>query len=764
MRRLFIWPLLLGVLALALAPAPRPVAAVAPSPGNPCATQPGSYKLLVDRPGIYEVTLAMLAAAGWSAPLEIGQLRLFRGACVAANEVAIERSSGAVRFYGEPSRSRYSRASVYWLRQESAVGLEMATRSVALASPAPPLQTTAVITAEGILSRLPLYDTVFPGDDGDHFYAADIRGGVTVPMTFTLSSGATGSAALQLHLQGLTTGQHRLRLTLDGVASLPDQIWNGATNVLKTIALVPSQLATGAHVLKLSIPADAIDAVELDRAELAYPAQLVASANQTIFDGASGARRYSVGGFAGPEALLYDTRDPLRPVRLTNATVGASVVWQDGPAQRARYALLAPGQVLRPAIVADAPSQLAQGQADYLIVGYGPFLPATKPLADYYRGKGLRVATVDAQDIYDEFNGGELHPEAIRSFLRYAYASWTQGPGNTPPTYVLLVGDGSYDFRDRFGMGAGWTGFLPPYLADVDPWMKEAACDSCYGRVRTDDPRTQPLPDLLVGRLPVDSLAQAQIVVSKTLGYLTSPPAGAWQTTGLFLSDNYLDQSGQPVATDDFAADAERLLGALPPGPVARRFFFDPSPGGVGKLGRYRNSDLLRADFLRAWDQGAALVAYVGHANYWQWADTSPSAVTPWLWYVYDADARVNGGRLPMLLTLTCLTGFFHEPSLSTTDERLLTWPGGGIVASLSPAGKGVATGHDLFGRSVLRALYSRDPSARSLGAAQRAGFAALQASGNYLDLTFTYTLLGDPAVHLPFVPTSWSFLPVVRR
>jgi hypothetical protein len=758
MRRLFVWPLLLCVIALGLVHTSRLAAAAVPSPSNTCATQSGSYKLLVDRPGIYEVTPAALAAAGWNGPLDIARLRLYRGACVAANEVALDRMADTFRFFGEPSTSRYSASAVYWLRQESDPGLVMATRSVAPNNPTPPLQTTALITEPGVLGRPPLYDTVFPGDDGDHFFAADLRGGVTVPVTFTLSGPAAGPAMLRLRLQGVTAGSHSVRLTFDS-AGLAAQTWGGATNVLKTLAL-PGQLSAGEHVLKLSIPAGAIDAVELDRAELVYPAQLVASAGQTIFGGANGARRYSVGGFVASQALLYDTRDPRRPVRLIGATVGASVVWQDAPTQPARYALLEPGQLLRPAIVADAPSQLAQGGADYLIVGYGPFLPATKPLADYYREKNLRVVTVDAQDIYDEFNAGELHPEAIRGFLRYAYMSWTR----PAPTYLLLLGDGSYDFRDRLGLGAGWTGFLPPYLANVDPWMKEAACETCYGRLQTDDPRAQPLPDLLVGRLPVDNLAQAQTVISKTLGYLTAPPSGPWRATSLFLADNYLDQNGRPAATDDFAADAERVIAALPPGLATQRYFFDPSPAGAGKPGRYRNSDQLRTDFLRAWDEGAALVAYVGHANYWQWADTAPGAVTPWLWYVYDADARANGGRLPVLLTLTCLTGFFHEPSLSTTDERLLTWPRGGIVASFSPAGKGVAHGHDLFGRALLGALYSSDPAQRTLGAAQRAGFAALQASGNDLDLTFTYGLLGDPALRLPFVPTSWNFLPTVQR
>src|SRR5262245_17147965 len=116
MRRLSIWPVLLCVVALASVPpsvGSSPRSAAAPSPGNPCATQPGSYKLLVDRPGIYEVTPAMLADAGWSGPVDISRLRLYRGACVAANEIALDRAADAFRFYGGPSTSRYSAAAVY---------------------------------------------------------------------------------------------------------------------------------------------------------------------------------------------------------------------------------------------------------------------------------------------------------------------------------------------------------------------------------------------------------------------------------------------------------------------------------------------------------------------------------------------------------------------------------------------------------------------------------------------------------------------------
>jgi hypothetical protein len=607
MRRLSVSILLVCAFALALSPVPHPVAAAAPSPGNPCATQPGSFKLVVDRPGIYAVTQADLQAAGWSGALDVGRLHLYQGACVAANEVALDRAADVMRFYGVPSTSRYSAVSVYWLRQENSAGLSMATRAVAPAGA--PVQSTAIVTADGVLSRAPGYDSVYPGDDGDHFFQADVRGGVTMPITFTLGNPASGPAELRLHLQGVTAGQHHLHLTFDG-SDLGEQTWSGVTTFTAVIPLGASQLAAGAHRLALSIPSGAIDVVLLDRSVLRYPAQLIAAPEQTLFDGVVGARRYKVGGYAAPSALLYDARDPRRPVRLAGATVAANnVVWQDAPTQPAHYALLAPNGTLHPAITADRPSNLAQGGADYLIVGYGPFLPPTAPLADYYRGKGLRVATVDIQDVYDEFNGGELHPEALRSFLRYAYASWAR----PAPTYTLLVGDGTYDFRDRLGLG--WASFVPPYLADVDPWMIEAACDTCYGRVQTDDPRTEPLPDLLVGRLPVDSVAQASTVISKTLGYLKSPPRGAWQTTTLFMADD-------PDDAGDFADLSDSAISALPPGISAQRFYYDPTLWPNNKPPRYSVPGDLRDDFFKAFDSGAALVTYTGHANYWQWAYT----------------------------------------------------------------------------------------------------------------------------------------------
>ncbi len=89
--------------------------------------------------------------------------------------------------------------------------------------------------------------------------------------------------------------------------------------------------------------------------------------------------------------------------------------------------------------------------ADYILITHPDFYDAVQPLADYRHGQGLRVKRIDVQDVYDEFNAGLADPEAIRSFLEYAYTNW-QAPA---PAYVVLVGDGNVDPKN-------YQGFSPP--------------------------------------------------------------------------------------------------------------------------------------------------------------------------------------------------------------------------------------------------------------------------------------------------------------
>ena len=109
-----------------------------------------------------------------------------------------------------------------------------------------------------------------------------------------------------------------------------------------------------------------------------------------------------------------------------------------------------------------------------------------------------------------------------------------------------------------------------------------------------------------------------------------------------------------------------------------------------------------------------------------------------------------NGDKLPISLPMTCLEGFFHEAQMGTLSygEANLLVPDAGAVASWSPTGLGVATGHDMLERGLFLAMFQ--DGVRELGPATNQAklyLLANSASGKYEDLIDTYLILGDPAL-----------------
>jgi hypothetical protein len=189
--------------------------------------------------------------------------------------------------------------------------------------------------------------------------------------------------------------------------------------------------------------------------------------------------------------------------------------------------------------------------ADLLILTHAAFRPALDPLIAAPARLGQRVAVADVQAAYDTFSFGERDPEAIRTLIR-----------QSRPRAVLLVGAGTVALRQD---APARPTFIPPYLIRT-VLDGETACDTCYARLNAGEPLAQLLPDLPLGRLVVSTLAEAQAVVAKIAAYLTAPPAGAWQTQALLLSDNDVQPDGTRDPAGSFVATAETAAAALPVG------------------------------------------------------------------------------------------------------------------------------------------------------------------------------------------------------
>jgi hypothetical protein len=150
---------------------------------------------------------------------------------------------------------------------------------------------------------------------------------------------------------------------------------------------------------------------------------------------------------------------------------------------------------------------------------------------------------------------------------------------------------------------------------------------------------------------------------------------------------------------------------------------------------------------------GALLVNYIGHGNIDRWASEQILVNS-------DIASLTNGAKLPVVLSMTCLDGYWIYPGRQSLVEELVRAEGKGAIAAFSPTGLGMASGHDQLQRGFYDALASDQ---RVLGQASAAGKLRLYTAGYSLDLLHTFTIFGDPALHL-HKPGYRRYLPLAYR
>jgi hypothetical protein len=536
-------------------------------------------------------------------------------------------------------------------------------------------------------------------------------------------------------------------------ATVGEQTWEGARAITATWA-VPVNILQAENQVTLSLPGlDGVDVegVWLDALALTYPTQQ-GDTKQLAFQGESGQNAYTLHGWSSADLSVYEITAPGHPHRLSGYSIAPSgstytLELGDADATSHKYLVVPDDQIMSPlslepcATLEDPPSG-----ADYIIITHPDFAQEIAPLAAHRAAQGLRVVTIDVHAIYDTFGSGRMDPEAIKTFLQHAYDAWTP----PAPMYVLLVGDGSYDFKNYSGYDP--QNFIPPYLARVDPWWGETASDNRLVTLAGDDS----LPDLLIGRLSVNTPAEAATVVDKIIQYETNPAPGDWNSNQIFVAD-IPDEAG------DFHAEADEAYTKVTPPFIGYRYYH--SSQAVTQTHVYTDAQELRKRFFNKFNQGVGLAVYYGHSSWHQWSAIGLLRWNPHEEY-NDVITLHNQYRLPVVLGMTCFTGFFHHPNYPTLDESLLRQPGGGAIAAWGSTGLGISTGH----RSLQAGFYDammNDQGATNLGTAALAGKTRLYATDCHLDLLDTFNLLGDPAMNINITIVPWSdkiYLPFTLR
>ncbi len=703
-----------------------------------------AVKVMVRQAGLQRIPASELAAAG----LDLGESDLERlwlrwNGQALPLEIVGDAANRELRFYAPAPADRWNAADVYWLILENEAAPRMTIREPSFADA--PSRDTAI--EQGTWRQAVLYDSTRPGPDGDHWFAADLRTGPgqqPAELAFQLEPrlpSANGSTTLTVEGVAYTSGDFHLRAQL-ATAGQEAEI-SGGGNWSQPFAL-PNTTTSGT----LQLLPTAAAGIEIDAVHWSRPASLDFGGQGAEFVGVAGEWRYQLRNLPA-SAALYDISDPWAPQRLRLS----DSEFADGPAAR-RYLISGPGISHLPALRAFSPPAFEPQALDVVYIAPAELHNALQPLLDLRREQGHAAGLVDVARIYDAWSFGYVAPEAIRDFLRYT-ATWPR-----PPRAVVLVGDGTSDPLDYTGRAN--PNLIPPFLAKVDPWIGETACESCFVQIDGNDPLNDLLPDMAIGRLPVASADALAGLVAKIVRYETAAPAGPWRSRAVFLADN-ADEAG------DFAAFAEQGIQSLPAGVFPRRLYYDPQPSASTWL---EHDPLLARDrAIGYFSAGAALLSYSGHSNQWQWAVTGPplQADQPddkqYLFGLFDTDILENRERLPMVLAMTCLSSAFQTPAFSGTslDERLVLRPDGGAIASWGSTGQSVANGHENLQHGFLQALGAATTAAE-LATLTNAGYLELFSNGGCCqDALRTFVLLGDPLTRLNIEPgPSRIYLPLV--
>jgi hypothetical protein len=465
-----------------------------------------------------------------------------------------------------------------------------------------------------------------------------------------------------------------------------------------------------------------------------------------------GQHEYVVDNWTSSQVGVWDISDPNQPRRLiassgaTQATV-QQVRFRTDDVVDARYWLQTEATYAHPASSRLRSSTVLKDKligADAIIVTPKEFLSAAEELATWHRAHGRRTLVVNLQDVYDEFNDGILNPKAIQDMLIWGAGNWTA----PAPVYLTLMGDGHFNFKgynpDVYGTDPNP---LPPLLAWIDPWQGEVAADPLYGDLNGDG-----VPEVAVGRLAVNTPAEANTVVAKIVTYDETTRSQPWQRQTLFVADN-------PDSAGDFHSLSDEIINNYLPldlaGTPPTRAYLPGSANVPPTTQQIADTRKVILDWLQA---GVWLVQYSGHGAINLWASEM-------LLKTVDVPGLTNGARLPVVMVFNCLDGYFIHPATQSLAETLQRRQGGGAVAAISPSGLGITSDQQNFRRILMTVLF-KDGGVRDLGTALTVTKRQFYDTYGPNYLIGTMTLFGDPAMRLPQAGTVLDrvHLPLILR
>ena len=734
-----------------------------------------AFKIFLENSGVYRVTFEQLAdvglpaggapsaglglsAAGQAVPIWVedgGDGHFGPGDWI---ELIGEHLPGAASYLNE-----YTRHNVYTLRLDH----PQPPRMSAAAAPRPDAGTGVHaarrrqhLERDLVILRLPAAGAENPEE---LWYWAKLVHGQRQPFEIDLDLRdlATGGAVeLRLGFRGWSqpaskrapeVADHNVRVSI-GDSLVASAEWNGTDPYQLTVPnLDAGRLVPGINRLKLEIPKRQdgpegrvlVDVVMLNWIEVSYSRAPIVGEWQARFEleDPASAKAIHLRGRADRPLLLYGAGGSRAELTGGERSAEQADFRVLPAAGESAFFATHPEQLWSPEIVVlDEPSNLAAtgNRADYLIIAHRELLAAIEPLATMHRARGLEVAVIDVENVYDEFGHGIAHPRALRSFLEHAYRSWAR----PAPRFVLLVGDASWDGKNALAVDenyADWT-FRPwekaRFIKNRSTAYAEGANLNHRNLIPTFNHATSQghsasdnrfvafgenyLPKMAIGRLPVVEPSDVSRIVEKTIRYVTQPEVGPWRRNALLITNE----------SRSFQSQSDNVANQL----VTAGF----APIKIYPASTEASNAHHSAHLIESFNEGQLFVHFLGHGGRYIWRTGPPDLDKNHdLFTLEHLDRLEPTGRLPLVISLTCYSAPFDHPSADSIGEKLLRLDGRGAVAVFAASWRNSPSSR--WGRELFKELTQDGVTI---------GEAIMRAKASIKNRLFveTYNLLGDPA------------------
>ncbi|MCF7913418.1 MAG: T9SS type A sorting domain-containing protein [Candidatus Cloacimonetes bacterium] len=310
----------------------------------------------------------------------------------------------------------------------------------------------------------------------------------------------------------------------------------------------------------------------------------------------------------------------------------------------------------------------------------------------------------------------------IKEYLQNAYDTW-----ENPPEYIILAGDVTGNIT------------IPSWYV-AGSWNPYCVTDHPYALLEGDDY----FPDVLIGRLSVQSTSQLQTIVSKIIHYESDPLINNnWTRRALMLSYITTEMLSQRETVMEVR---DKLLDFTY---TEVDTFFSPYQSGINNLTNVINT-------------GYSFINYRGAGNHFRWYGCQGDMFNIWA-----VDQLTNGFMLPMITSIVCGGGDFADDDYDTAFGEMWLAAGSsanpkGAIGFIGPSEHDTKTGfnncndmgiyqsitqENIFGAAAMMLrgkmeLYNNYPGCHSMDGVH-------DTEDSDMFYFYVYNLLGDPGLQV---------------